>query len=229
MEKDNDKIKSTLEAIKRRIASEPKSDIFEFSFEELIPDKAKPIPGLDISEMATDSERLSLQHILQRIQKENSGIEFTFPDSAQKQKSTLGLSQLQIRELCKPTFYVHINDHKKFEEYYKKIAISSTDIHLTLNNKGELCVEKDGKKTLTYSMEWGGQRYKIVYLLATRKEWIPTKYLAEEFNTTPEKIRKAIEQIKRLMEKFLKISGDKIIENKKGLGYKITKIKVIRN
>lgn len=226
MRNENDKIKLALEVIKKRMASESKSDTLEFTFEEFIPEKSEPIPGFNIRNLATETERLSLRHLFQQIQKENSGIEFTFPEATQKQKNTIGLSPLQIRELYKPIFYIYINDPKKFEEYHKKIVLSSVGICLILNNKGELYTEKDKGKRLVYPMERNGLRYRMVYFLATQKQWIQTKNLADEFETTPEKIRKTIESIKRLVEKFLKISGDRVIENKKGLGYRITNIKI---
>jgi len=126
-----------------------------------------------------------------------------------------------------PIITAHIEDFQEFDRYRKHINQTISDeksISLILNSQGRLYNKKEPR--LFYPMELGGLRYKIVHSLASNKDWIATKGLAEEFGKTSQEIRKTIEQIKRMIEKLLKITGDKVIENKKGLGYRIAKVKI---
>ena len=69
---------------------------------------------------ATEIERISLRRIYERIQKENSGIKFVFPESTKRQINTFGLSPLEVRELAKPTFFINVEDSLKSDKYQKK-------------------------------------------------------------------------------------------------------------
>ena len=220
------KIKAILEIIKKKATPESKSDTFEFSFEDFIPEKSEPVlAGFTI--FATETERISLRRIFERIQKENSGIKFVFPESTKRQINTFGLSQLEVRELAKPTFFINVEDSLKFDKYQKKIEqqLKEKVPALILNEEGTLYKTDDKERKFVYQMGSNGQRYDIVRYLVAEKRYVQTAELAREFERTMPQIRKTIAEIRKLITKKLKIPGDKIIETGAGGGYRTKNIK----
>jgi len=220
------KIKAILEIIKKKATPESKSDTFEFSFEDFIPEKSEPVlAGFTI--FATETERISLRRIFERIQKENSGIKFVFPESTKRQINTFGLSQLEVRELAKPTFFINVEDSLKFDKYQKKIEqqLKEKVPALILNEEGTLYKTDDKERKFVYQMGSNGQRYDIVRYLVAEKRYVQTAELAREFERTMPQIRKTIAEIRKLITKKLKIPGDKIIETVAGGGYRTKNIK----
>ncbi len=117
------KIKSILEVIKKQGAAEPDRDSFEFTFEEFIPEKSQPIPGLGVTNLATDAEKISLTHLFEEIERDSQKvISFNFPEK-QPAKLALGglVSQYELLEANKPTFYIHIKDFEQVNVYLEKI------------------------------------------------------------------------------------------------------------
>ena len=224
------KIKAVVEIIKEKAASEPKSDTFEFSFENFIPEKSEPVLG-GFTIFATETERISLRRMFERIQKENSGIKFVFPKSTKKSINTFGLSQLEIRELAKPTFFINIEDNVKFDKYQKKIEqqLKETIPVLILSEEGTLYKTDDKERKFVYQMGSNGLRYDIVRYLVAEKRYVQTAELAREFERTLPQIRKTIGEIRKLITKKLKIPGGKIIETGAGGGYRTKNIKTKEN
>ena len=224
------RIKTALEIIRKKAASEPKSDTFEFSFEEFIPEKSEPVLG-GLTIFATETERVSLRRMFERIQRENSGIKFIFPESTKRQINTFGLSQLEIRELAKPTFFINIEDNVKFDKYQKKIEqqLRETIPVLILSEEGTLYKTDDKERKFVYQMGSNGLRYDIVRYLVAEKRYVQTAELAREFERTLPQVRKTIGEIRKLITKKLKIPGGKIIETGAGGGYRTKNIKTKGN
>jgi len=224
------KIKATLEIIKKKAASEPKSDTFEFSFENFIPEKSEPVLG-GLTIFATETERISLRRMFERIQKENSGIKFVFPESMKKQINTFGLSQLEVRELTKPTFFINIEDTAKLDKYQKKIEqrLKENIPTLIFNEEGTLYRTDDKERKFVYQMGSNGLRHNIVRYLVAEKRYVQTAELATEFKRTLPQIRKTIGEIRKLITKKVKIPGGKIIETGAGGGYRTKNINTREN
>lgn len=222
--------KLILEIIKKRRNSEPTQDTFDFTYEDFIPEKSRPIPGLGVKPFATEPERISLAHLFKTIEKESkNAIEFDFPKRKLIKPLSGLVSQLELREINKPTFYIHIYSFEKFNEYYKRIIQPSEKVPvLVLNNRGELSRVDNKKRKFIYQMDPNGLRYKMVYYLATEKRFVQTRELHEEFKKESQKIRKIIGEIRENITEKLKVPGDKIIENSPGSGYKIKNIRVRR-
>jgi hypothetical protein len=220
------KIKAALEIIKEKAVSEPKSDTFEFGFENFIPEKSEPVLG-GLTIFATEIERISLRRMFERIQKENSGIKFVFPESTKKQINTFSLSQLEVRELAKPTFFINIEDTAKFDKYQKKIEqqLKERVPALILNKEGTLYRIDDKERKFVYQMGSNGLRYDLVRYLVAEKRYVQTAELAREFEKSLPQIRKTIAEIRKLITKKLKIPGDKIVETGAGGGYRTKNIK----
>lgn len=139
---------------------------------------------------------------------------------------------LKVNEELSPSVLVQIKDYSEFNNYYKKNKnqIDKEKVSMfILDSDGKLYKMGDKEKKLVYPINTEGIRYGIVRYLATTKDWIQTIELMREFGKDSIGIMKTIEQIRRQIEKFLKIPGNKIIESKKGLGYRIKNIKIKEN
>lgn len=222
--------KLILETIKKKGDSEPTQDTFKFTFEEFIPEKSRPIPGLGIRPSATEPERISLLQLLKTIEKDSKkAIIFNFPERKPIKPLAGLISQVEIQEINRPIFYAHIRDLEKFNEYHKRIIQPPEKAPvLILNNEGRLSRVDNKKREFVYPMNPSGLRYKMVHFLAIEKHSIQTKELAKEFGKKSEEIRKIIGEIRENITEKLKIPGDKIIENSPGSGYKIKNIRVRR-
>lgn len=138
---------------------------------------------------------------------------------------------LEVGEEMSPSVLVQIKDYSKFNDYYtknKRQINEGTLPTFILDNTG-LYKKDDKEKKLIYPIHQEGLRYNIIHYLATTKNWTQAKILSQEFGRKSIRIRKTIEQIKRQIEKFLKIPGGKIIESKIGLGYRVKNIKIKKN
>ena len=207
MNKKVERIKLVLEAIQAKRKLYPQKETFN-------------IPPEELSKFPVLRDGTGLILTFKEIEKETKGNVLI---SISGNEDSLAKKWMPVP----PIIMAHVEDFQEFDRYRKHISQMISDekfVSLILNSEGRLYNEKELR--LFYPMELGGLRYKIVHFLASNKDWIATKDLAEQFGKTPREIRKTIEQIKRMVEKLLKITGNKVIENKKGLGYRIAKVKI---
>jgi len=210
------KIQLILEIIRKKKRDNPKKETFEFPLEEF-------------KKFSLLSDTIGLNQVFKRIQKETKeNVIIGIYDPSFECKDPIA-GKIIINKL--PAVITHIENSEKLDAYYKKIEqqLKEKIPTLILNEEGELCRVDDKEKMLIYPMNPDKLRYKIVRYLALEKRWTPTKELAEEFEKETQKIRKTIEQIKRQIEKFLKIPGNEVVENKKGVGYRIKNVKIREN
>ncbi|NLJ49786.1 MAG: hypothetical protein GX428_09430 [Candidatus Atribacteria bacterium] len=212
-----ERIKIVLDIIEKKIKSEPKKETFE-------------IPLVEFIKMSKINDRISLEQIFKEIkEKTNENLLINIYDpSYEYDDPVFRDDKVKINLPLAVSF--HIEDADEFNKYKRlierQIKTISDSFTLILNDNGELYIEGE-KENKNYPMEMNALRHKIVRVLASRKEYVQTSDLADEFEISSDKIRRVIESTKRMIEKFLKINdGNKIIENKKGLGYRITKIKI---
>lgn len=205
------RIRAVLEIIDKRIKSESQKETLVFPCEEFT-----KIP----------------------ILRDDMGRALTFKEIEKDTKGNVLVSNYEIEKdphskMWTPStieIIVHIENFNEFNKYKKRIEqqlkTATDNFILILNDNGELYIDGE-KESKNYPMELDALRHKIVHFLISQKDWIQTSDLANEFETSRPKIRKAIEQTKRMIEKLLKINGNKIIEGRKNLGgYRITKIKI---
>lgn len=212
------KIKVILKIIKERLEKEPEKETLELSFEELekFPILSDSI-GLNITLERIEEE--TKKNILIRV---TEGYGTYYGDTEDAKDTAYRKIKLP------PTILVHIENFEKFKKYYLDVQQwlrQGEEVPtLILNNRGELYRKNDRNKKQVYPMEPDGLRYRVFYYLAEQKGSFFAKELADEFGTTPKKIRKTLGEIKTLIKKNLKIAGGKIIENKRGGGYVIKKV-----
>lgn len=97
---------------------------------------------------------------------------------------------------------------------------------LYLKEDGELYRISENGKKLVYPMRTRGRRYRIVYFLANRKNFIPTQEIADEYGVNAGTIRKTIGQIRQNIKNSCGISGDEVIESRIGEGYRIKCVEI---
>ncbi len=122
-----------------------------------------------------------------------------------------------------------------FKKYYLKTGLKREKKEkekvpqFRLNEVGELYwINKEGKK-LIYPMRKKGLRYKIVYRLASEKQFIPAKQIADEYEVDINTIRNTIGKIRMNIKKYFNIQGNKVIEGRTGEGYRIKCVKIIES
>lgn len=238
--KRNQRIRLVLDLINKKSGASPKKETFYFQYEEFT-----TLPLLN--------DRVMLDQLFNRIQKESDCIIFILPkipehligksiieegsekDAAfealrnlyKKEEDVIKLDSETIRSFS--TITVHIEDPEKFDRYRKTIERELKEEKipmLILNGMGKLYVKNGEGKERFYPMEKDGSRHRIVHYLATEKRWLTSKEIAEECNIDSTKVGKTIEQIRRNIEDFLEIRGNKIIESERGSGYRIKNIKI---
>lgn len=236
--KTDQRIKLILDLIKNRMKAKPDEEVFQIHYEEL-----EKLPLL--------KNRVVIDQLLKKIQEESKCLTFILPKipdhligkeiitaeernsifrELNKLNNVVELSEEALNSFSIITVYVE--NFEEFSRYYEKIRqqLKGEKIPaIILNNKGDLYVPSDKEKERLYPMEKDGLRYRIVYCLAKEKRWLLPEELAEKCEMESGKIGKTIEQIRRLIEKFLEIKGNEIIESKKGAGYRTTKIKIREN
>jgi len=238
--KKNQRIKLILDLINKKRKAAPKKETFCFQYEELT-----KFPLLN--------DQIMLNQLFSRIQKESDCIVFILPKvpehiigkpiieegsreaaifetiydfSHNKKEDFIKLDAETIKSFS--TITIHIEDFIKFDKYNKKIKIELKKEKvsvLILNDNGELYNPND-KENYLYPMNIKKSRYRIVHYMATEREWLQSKELAEECGVDSKKVGKTIEQIRRKIEDFIKVKGNEIIESKRGLGYRIKNIKI---
>lgn len=228
------RIKLILDLIKNKRHADPEKETFLFQYEEFT-----KLPLL--------SDQVMLTQLFKRIQEESRCIIFIFPKipEYQTEKPEKSMTIYEITDRIATykllnnlsnkdatlAITIHIEDLVKFDRYCKVIEeqLEEKNPALILNNEGSLYrIDTKGKEYL-YPMVKTKSRYKIIHYLATEKRWVQSRELAEECEMNPKKIGKTIEQIRRQIEKFIKIKGNRIIESKKGLGYRAKNIKIKKN
>ena len=235
------RIKLILDLINKKRLANPEKETFYFQYEEFI-----KLPLLN--------DQVMLDQLFNRIQKESDCIVFILPkipehimgkviieegsEGANVLKALRNLNPNNREDLIEldagtiksfSTITVHIEDFEKFNKYRKSIERELKEERvpmLILDNMGQLYIKGGEGQERSYPMKKDGSRYRIVYFLAKQKEWLLPRVLAEECEVDQKKIGKRIEQIRREIEKFLKIEGNRVIEGKKGIGYRIKNIKV---
>ncbi len=233
--KTNQRIKLILDLIKNRAKAKPDEEVFQIRYEEL-------------EELPLLKNRVVIDQLLKKIQEESKCLTFILPKipdyligkeiitaeernaifrELNKSNNSVELSEETLNSFSIITVY--IENVEEFNRYYEKVRQQlkgKTVPIIFLNDKGGLYMLNDKGKRRLYPMKRDGLRYKMVYCLAKEKRWLQPEELAKECEMEYKKVGKTIEQIRRLIEKFLKIKGDEVIESGKGIGYRIKKIRI---
>jgi biotin operon repressor len=127
------------------------------------------------------------------------------------------------------TILFHDDFKSRAKEYLGK-ENKAEAVQVTEKQPTILYIDTDGnfwhgdKNKFCYSMGATSNRFLTIKFLNDNEGFLPTRELAEKLGVTNvQNVMTEIKKIRNNIENFLKIDGEKIIESKKGSGYRIGK------
>ena len=112
---------------------------------------------------------------------------------------------------------------KQIIELEKKIKKDESQHSFILNEDRELSL--DGSNAKPYQIEKDSLRHRLIFLLATEKRFIGAQELAGKLETSSDRIRKTVGQIRNMVKKNSNVSGYSLISTDESTGgYRINNV-----
>lgn len=201
--------------------------LLEFLLKELKKTRDKEVFTFELNELSDFNSLLSDTYLLEQAFKDiqnhtDSLIEFRKFGPPIKTITSGDHYSIHVwfhaKDINKLTDYLHEIDDQIEENQNTQIFI--------LESNGLFYPE--GSKNLCHEFDLSIARYKLLHHLASKKDYVATGKLANEYtNGDKIKIRKIVGEIRDIVHKKMDISRKAIFENDTEQGYRITNVKLI--
>lgn len=128
-----------------------------------------------------------------------------------------------IIEKYEPTDVLILNELRELNRKQTQNKVSETDILITYDTTDNSLNRTISGKTFSYDLSEDGKRKKLLDILSNQKIYVKTENLVNLLNCpTSQAVAKIVQTFNEQVANVLRIKKTKMIEGKKGSGYRIT-------
>jgi hypothetical protein len=128
-----------------------------------------------------------------------------------------------IIEKYEPTDVLILNELRELNRKQTQNKVSETDILITYDTTDNSLNRTISGKTFSYDLSEDGKRKKLLDILSNQKIYVKTENLVNLLNCpTSQAVAKIVQTFNEQVANGLRIKKTKMIEGKKGSGYRIT-------
>lgn len=205
-----ERIKKILDFIKSKSEQNPNTETFTIVSGEL----SKFDPLLENSELVQISfEKIKVEN------GENIKIEFRQSDS--------GITTITDGKAYENIVWFYVPNYPKFEEYRNRIVKQLEQDE----NANEFVLDGDGffypegsDEESKHQLKKNSDRYKLLYLLASKKKYVSTKELSSELEISSTSVRKRVGEIRDILVEKWSLPREALFESDNASGYRITNV-----